>query len=126
MSSSEHMAKYTEALRAEIRAELLAALAGSLGGASTKASAESRAKARRKPGAKARRKPGEKRPPERLERVQRDILTLLQEVPSASAEDIQRALPLSLREIQLPIRKLLAEGKITKSGNKRATRYTSR
>ncbi|MFO0759505.1 MAG: hypothetical protein U0359_23640 [Byssovorax sp.] len=44
--------------------------------------------------------------------------------PNQGVEQIAKALGTSTKELTLPIRKLLADKKITSKGQKRATRYS--
>jgi hypothetical protein len=79
-----------------------------------------------KPGrasAAKRRQPGEKRDPKVLEAVIEKLLAHVRANPGQRMEVIGAALGLPRNELALPTQKLLADGKITRKGVKRATEY---
>jgi hypothetical protein len=78
-----------------------------------------------KPAGARRRKPGEKRDPKVLEAVIEKLLAYVRANPGQRMEVIGAALGLPRNELALPIKKLLAEAKITRKGVKRATTYSA-
>jgi hypothetical protein len=80
-------------------------------------------KASAKPAGAKRRKPGEKRDPKVLEAVIEKLLAYVRANPGQRMETIGAALGLPRHELALPTQKLLADGKITRKGVKRATEY---
>jgi len=64
-----------------------------------------------------------KRSAAQVEGISRRLLEHVQKNPGQGIEAIARGLSVSTRTLALPVRKLLAAGKITSSGQKRATRY---
>ena len=84
--------------------------------ASTSASSASAAAA-------AKRRAGEKRSPVLLAQVTDQVGNHIKSNPGQGVEQIAKALSTTTKELTLPIRKLLADKKITSKGQKRATRY---
>lgn len=74
--------------------------------------------------AASKRKAGEKRSPALLAQVTEQVFNHIKSNPNQGVEQIAKALGTSTKELTLPIRKLLADKKITSKGQKRATRYS--
>ncbi|MCC6556916.1 MAG: DNA-binding protein [Polyangiaceae bacterium] len=72
------------------------------------------------------RKKGEKRSKEELIQVTQRVLDHIRANSGQGVEQIAKELGTSTKELSLPLRKLLAEKKITSKGEKRATKYFSR
>jgi DNA-binding NtrC family response regulator len=64
-----------------------------------------------------------KRPPEELERVQQQLIDYVAQNPGQSIEAIAQAMGVTTRELNLPVKKLVAARKLKTRGHKRATRY---
>ena len=129
--SDSLLAQYQEALREEIREELrkkvTSLITGSLVGrecvtvsAPPASSGLGGCPKRRRP------KPGAKRSSAELGRTRQAVLDFITGNPGSGAEQIKKGLRLELSDIQLPIAKLLKERSISKTGNKRATKYFTR
>jgi DNA-binding NtrC family response regulator len=73
--------------------------------------------------AAAKRRAGEKRSPALLAQVTEQVFNHVKSNAGQGVEQIAKALGTSTKELTLPIRKLLADKKITSKGQKRATRY---
>jgi predicted transcriptional regulator len=71
----------------------------------------------------AKRPPGAKRPPAELAKLTEKLGEYIKENPGLRMEAIARALATPTRELNLPIKKLLASKKIRFEGHKRATEY---
>jgi hypothetical protein len=81
----------------------------------------SRAPARR--GASAARPAGAKRPPAELAKLTDRLGDYIRSNPGQRMEAIGKAMGKPTRELNLPIKKLLAAKKIRSEGHKRATEY---
>ncbi|MBX3182407.1 MAG: hypothetical protein KF915_07255 [Polyangiaceae bacterium] len=80
------------------------------------------------PAAPARRskgKRGGKRTPEELGQMAAAVLQFVENNPNANIEEIGRGVGLATKDLALPVRKLLKEGRLKKRGEKRATRYNA-
>jgi len=125
--SDSLLAQYQEALREEFRKKVTSLIAGSLGGrecvtvSAPQASCGFGGRPKRR-----RSKPGAKRSSAELGRTRQDVLNFITGNPGSGAEQIKKGLRLKLSDIQLPIAKLLKERSISKTGNKRATKYFTR
>ncbi|MCX5748523.1 MAG: DNA-binding protein [Proteobacteria bacterium] len=75
-------------------------------------------------GGAARRK-GEKRTAEDLDKLQDTFLDYVRANPGMRIEQINKALGTSTKDLQLPVRKLIADGAIKGKGEKRSTTYTA-
>jgi DNA-binding NtrC family response regulator len=89
-----------------------------------KVSTRTRSRAAAPKGAK--RRAGEKRSPQILAQVTEQVFNHIKANAGQGVEQIAKALGTTTKELTLPIRKLLAEKKITSKGQKRATRYFPR
>jgi len=76
-----------------------------------------------KPIVSPKRKAGEKRTPQALAQIVEQTYNYIKANGGQGVEQIAKALATSTKELTLPIRKLLAEKKISSKGLKRATRY---
>jgi hypothetical protein len=76
----------------------------------------------RKPAAR-KRAPGEKRPPAELVKLTDKLGDYIKSHPGHRMEAIGKALGVPTRELNLPVKKLLAGKKIRVQGHKRATEY---
>src|SRR6185437_15435957 len=72
---------------------------------------------------KAARAPGAKRPPLELVKLTDKLASYIQANPGARMEAIAKALATPTRDLNLPVKKLLAGKKIRVQGHKRATEY---
>lgn len=88
---------------------------------SAKAAPASKAAPARK--ASKERAPGEKRPPAELAKLTDKLGEYIKAHPGLRMEAIGKALGAPTRELNLPIKKLLAAKKIRSEGHKRATEY---
>jgi len=77
----------------------------------------------RRPAAAAKRPPGAKRPPAELAKLTERLGEYIKAHPGLRMENIGKALGAPTRELNLPIKKLLAAKKIRSEGHKRATEY---
>ena len=89
--------------------------------AAPKAAPVSKAAVSRK--APTKRAPGEKRPPGELVKLTEKLGEYIKANPGRRMESIGKALGMPTRELNLPIKKLLAAKKIRSEGHKRATEY---
>ncbi len=71
----------------------------------------------------ARRRRGEKRPPEELARLTERLGDYIESHPGLRMEAIGKALGQPTRDLNLPIKKLMAAHRIRSEGQKRATEY---
>jgi predicted transcriptional regulator len=71
----------------------------------------------------AQRAPGEKRPPAELAKLTERLGEYIKSNPGRRMEAIGKAIGMPTRELNLPIKKLLAAKKIRSEGHKRATEY---
>jgi hypothetical protein len=76
-----------------------------------------------KKGAAPRRASGEKRPPAELARLTEKLGEYIKAHPGLRMEAIGKALGAPTRELNLPVKKLLAAKRIRSQGHKRATEY---
>lgn len=109
--------EFAEELTVIIRSELLAALGGAL---TEEASRAPRLAAVHSAAERAR---GEKRPPALLAELTEELARYIQDNPGLGIEVIARGMECSSRELNLPIKKLLATKRIRAVGQKRATKY---
>lgn len=72
---------------------------------------------------KAARPPGAKRPPAELVKLTDRLASYIQANPGVRMEAIAKALATPTRDLNLPVKKLLAGKKIRVQGHKRATEY---
>lgn len=70
--------------------------------------------------------PGAKRPPQELEQLVEELAEYIMLNPGEGIESIARGLKRPSKELNLPIRKLLAGNRIVKKGQKRSTKYYQR
>jgi hypothetical protein len=71
----------------------------------------------------AKRAPGEKRPPQELAKLTEKLGDYIKSHAGERMEAIGKALGVPTRELNLPVKKLLAAKKIRTEGHKRATEY---
>lgn len=64
-----------------------------------------------------------KRAPEELEQVSATLLEYISAHPGEGIEAISEGLDIPSKELVLPVKKLLAAGRLKKDGEKRSTRY---
>ncbi len=76
--------------------------------------------------AKPARKKGEKRSKEELQAMVQRVYDHIRGNSGQGVEQIAKELSTTTKELTLPIKKLMAEKKITSKGEKRATKYFSR
>lgn len=87
------------------------------------AKAAAPAKAPAKPGA---RPLGAKRPPEEIAKLTAKVHEYIRANPGHGVEGIAKALDTPTKDLTLPIKKLIADNKITFKGHRRATKYFPR
>lgn len=73
-----------------------------------------------------RRAKGSKRSAEDFEAITKNIIKVVTASPGIRADQIAAELGTVTKELQLPIKKLLAEKVLTKKGQKRATTYSAK
>jgi hypothetical protein len=71
----------------------------------------------------SKRAPGEKRPPAEVAKLTDGLGDYIKANPGQRMEIIGKALGVTTRELNLPIKKLLAAKRIRSEGQKRATEY---
>jgi hypothetical protein len=69
------------------------------------------------------RRKGAKRSPKQLERVTEALLNHIKENPGERIEAIAKKIGMKTKELTLPVKKLVADKKIVRKGEKRATEY---
>jgi hypothetical protein len=72
------------------------------------------------------RKKGEKRTPDELEALTKALHSEVKKQPGRGIEAIAEAMGVGTKELALPVRKLLADGKLKTKGQKRATKYSAK
>ena len=53
------------------------------------------------------------------------LVEFIRSSPGSSIEEIGKGIAIPTKELALPVKKLLAEGRLKKKGQKRATRYSA-
>ena len=66
---------------------------------------------------------GEKRAPEEMEAAASKLLSYVGKNPGLRIEQINKAIGTTTKDLQLPIRKLIADGALKTKGEKRSTTY---
>ena len=66
---------------------------------------------------------GIKRTSDELDRIGEKLIGFVGDNPGLRIEQINKAIGTSTRDLQLPIRKLIAEGRLKTKGHKRSTQY---
>lgn len=107
-----------------VRQAALEAVAGALG----TASASSALPRRGRPGpaktaAPLARRPGAKRTPEELSQLTEELYGFIAANPGQGIEAIGKGMQIETKELALPVKKLIAERRISTEGQKRATKY---
>lgn len=69
------------------------------------------------------RRKGHKRDPGALEALQAKLVGFVAKHPGLRIEQINKELGTTTKELQLPMRKLIAEGQVKAKGSKRSTTY---
>lgn len=72
------------------------------------------------------RKPGQKRTPIEIERLTERLCDLIQRHGNERIEQIADRMNMNTRDLNLPLKRLIAAKRIVAKGQKRATRYTAR
>ena len=114
----EALAKSFVAQFQEIAKEELLHMLGGAGGSTTTRSSQA-APARKRAGGR-----GQKRSSERLEQLQAKFHAFVAKNPGLRIEQINAKLGTRTKDLQLPIRKLIAGGQIKAKGTKRSTTYS--
>lgn len=78
------------------------------------------------PKARGSRKKGSKRSPKQLENITNKLLAHIKGNPGQRIEEVAGHIGIRTKELTLPVKKLVAEKKIYKKGEKRATTYFGR
>jgi hypothetical protein len=107
---------FVQQLREVIRRQALEAIHDSLSGRGARAASAPA------PRNGSRRK-GQKRDPGALEALQVKFLSFVAKHPGLRIEQINKQLSTTTKDLQLPIRKLIADGKLKAKGTKRSTTY---
>ncbi|MGE0323648.1 MAG: DNA-binding protein [Polyangiaceae bacterium] len=77
------------------------------------------------PAAKRAKKRGGKRTAAELADMADKLVGFVEKNPGSSIEEIGRGIGIPTKELALPVKKLLSEGRLKKKGQKRATRYSA-
>lgn len=115
---AEMAKRFTDELISVAREELVQMLGGQSGAATSRREGSSTGKGR----ATSRSK-GTKRAPEHLEALQTKVLNFVKKSPGLRIEQINKELGTRTKELQLPIKKLLAAKAIRANGKRRSTKY---
>ncbi|MGE0327147.1 MAG: DNA-binding protein [Polyangiaceae bacterium] len=70
-------------------------------------------------------KRGGKRTAAELNEMAEKLVEFVRSNPGTSIEEIGKGIAIPTKELALPVKKLLAEGRLKKKGQKRATRYSA-
>ncbi|MEZ4229079.1 MAG: DNA-binding protein [Polyangiaceae bacterium] len=70
-------------------------------------------------------KRGGKRTAAELSEMADKLVEFVRSNPGSSIEEIGKGIAIPTKELALPVKKLLAEGRLKKKGQKRATRYSA-
>ena len=70
-------------------------------------------------------KRGGKRTAAELNEMAEKLVEFVRSNPGSSIEEIGKGIAIPTKELALPVKKLLAEGRLKKKGQKRATRYSA-
>ncbi len=104
-------------IEALIKEAALESVTNALGGREAPAARASRAPSNKgKP-------TGSKRTASEIDSLRAEITGFVQANPGRGAEQISNALSTTTKELALPMRKLVAEGRLSTKGQKRATKY---
>lgn len=119
--------QFVENLTLAIQEEGAAAFKAAIGsgGERTSPGRSTRGRPKGRPAA-ARRSKGAKRSPEELEALTKQLLAAIKKTPGQRIEHIGKAIGMATKELALPVKKLIAEKKISTKGQRRATTYFSR
>lgn len=99
---------------------------GRRGGAAKRGAASADAEAPKRGRGRGGRKKGAKRSSKQLEHITETLLNHVKANPGERIEAIAKKIDIKSRDLTLPVKKLVAEKKITKKGEKRATTYFPR
>ncbi|MCA9639779.1 MAG: hypothetical protein H6718_05250 [Polyangiaceae bacterium] len=77
------------------------------------------------PAARRAKKRGGKRTAAELADMADKLVGFVEKNPGSSIEEIGRGIAIPTKELALPVKKLLREGRLKKKGQKRATRYSA-
>ncbi|MEZ4370421.1 MAG: hypothetical protein R3B07_06330 [Polyangiaceae bacterium] len=77
------------------------------------------------PAPKRAKKRGGKRTASELADMADKLVGFVEKNPGSSIEEIGRGIGIPTKELALPVKKLLSEGRLKKKGQKRATRYSA-
>lgn len=111
---SEFVEKIRELARRDAQAEVLRVLSGQLGNTSPR-----RPRAPRR----GRAPKGGKRSPAALDAMTAKILAVVKSSPGLRVEQIGEKVGAGAKELALPMKRLLAEKKVKKTGERRGTKY---
>jgi len=123
----ELVSNFTEELEHLVKEQLLEALQGALGGGLDLGAASAPPKRRGRPpaqksGGGARAK-GAKRSPEELAALVESLFETVKASPGLRVEQLAQEMGIATKELALPAKKLIADGRIYTEGQKRATQY---
>lgn len=115
------LAEYTAKIEAELKGQLVSAIShldlSSETAPARRASTNGHA-------ANGHRGKGDKRAPEEMEALATKFVAYVGKHPGMRIEQINKELGTSTKDLQLPIRKLIAEKRIKATGQRRATKYS--
>ena len=114
------LSEFADRIRAAVREEMLAALGATIGAPKPAKGRNFRAPSA---AARGRRKKGQKRDPKELAGITARLLGAIKAGKGMRIEEISKALKISTKDLALPAKKLIAEGRIRTTGSRRATRY---
>lgn len=114
------LSEFADRIRAAVREEMLAALGATIGAPKPAKGLNFRAPST---AARGRRKKGQKRDSKELAGITARLLGAIKAGKGMRIEEISKALKISTKDLALPAKKLIAEGKIRTTGTRRATRY---
>jgi hypothetical protein len=100
--------------------------AGKKAGATGRSGLPKATKAPKAKAVKAAGSKGQKRDPEKLAALTDELLVHIKANPNQRIEQIGKSMLVSTKELALPARKLIADGFVVKSGNKRSTTYAAK
>ncbi|HTQ05727.1 MAG TPA: hypothetical protein VMI54_17815 [Polyangiaceae bacterium] len=118
------VSQFVEDLTLAIQEEGAAAFKAAIGSGGGTASSSRATRSNSGPRAAApRRSKGAKRSPGELETLTKSLLAAIKKAPGQRIEQIGKSLGAATKDLALPVKKLIAEKKISTKGQRRATAY---